>query len=393
MNPVSVFNIRSLLDQVAVLSAGIIAYPEGDRTDPVKLSYAELRNQALQRASWLQTREEFRPGGVILVHFRRHLDNITWSWATILAGSIPTLSPALVSTIEGRKAHFKHLHNLLQDPLLLSRRDLLTDSFGENEILRTVAVEEFEDYGLKETESDSATYSQTNGDGEGHANDSDVAVLMLTSGSSGNCKAVCLTHQQMFASIRGKLTVMPVSNGSSVLNWIGLDHVASLMETHLLSINPLLFLRLLSKHKVSMTFAPDFFLCKLLMMLDTTSKEAKQEFDLSKLLYLVSGGEPHNIDTDARVTRHLQSLGVSPSDLITPGFVMTEICARAIYDRNFPDIDIKAQREDGALGSSIPKIEIRIAPIDANEPSPGTQSNSADSGAANGAGVLEVRRR
>lgn len=59
---------------------------------------------------------------------------------------------------------------------------------------------------------------------------------------------------------------MPVSNGSSVLNWIGLDHVASLMETHLLSMyagvdqiqiqapevlsNPLLFLRLLSKHKV-----------------------------------------------------------------------------------------------------------------------------------------------
>ncbi|KAJ5482339.1 Thioesterase [Penicillium sp. IBT 31633x] len=407
MDPILEFNIRSLLDQVAALSAGIIAYPEGDRTHPVTLSYAELRNQALQRASWLRRRAEFRPGGVILVHFQRHLDNIIWFWATILAGSVPALSPPLVSTSEGRKAHFKHLHNMLQDPLLLSRQNLLKDSFGENEILRTVAVEEYEDSGLKQPESDSATSSQINGNDEAHAHDSDVAVLMLTSGSSGNCKAVCLTHQQMFASIRGKLAVMPVSDGSSVLNWIGLDHVASLMETHLLSMyagvdqihiqapevlsNPLLFLRLLSKHKVCMTFAPDFFLRKLLIMLDTTSKEAKQEFDLGKLLYLVSGGEPNNVDTGSRVTRHLQSLGASPSNLITPGFGMTEICAGAIYNRNFPDIDIKAQREAGDLGSSIPGIEIRITPIDGNEPSPGIQSNGINGGAANDAGVLEVR--
>ncbi|OQE47486.1 hypothetical protein PENCOP_c001G06022 [Penicillium coprophilum] len=407
MDSVSKVNIRSLLDQVAALSAGIIAYPEGDRTHPVTISYAELRNQALQRASWLKNRAEFRPRGVILVHFQRHLDNITWFWATILAGSVPALSPPLVSTSEGRKAHFKHLHNMLQDPLLLSRRDLLAGSFGENEVLRTVAVEEFEDAGLKETALDNPTCSRVNGNGEAHVGDSDLAVLMLTSGSSGNCKAVCLTHQQMFASIRGKLAVMPVSDGSSVLNWIGLDHVASLMETHLLAMyagvdqihiqapevlsNPLLFLRLLSKHKVSMTFAPDFFLRKLLAMLDTTSEEAKQEFDLSKLLYLVSGGEPNNVDTGSRVTTHLQSLGVSPSNLITPGFGMTEICAGAIYNRNFPDIDIKAQREAGALGSTIPGIEIRISPIDANEPKAETQSNGVSGGAANKAGVLEVR--
>ncbi|KXG47448.1 Thioesterase [Penicillium griseofulvum] len=400
------FDIRSLLDQVAALSVGIIAYSEGDRADPVKISYAELRKQALQRASWLQKLAEFRRGGVILVHFQYHLDNIIWFWATILAGSVPALSTPLVSTTEGRKAHFKHLHNMLQDPLLLSRQNLLADSFAENKILRTVAVEEFEDSGFKESTTDIATYSHINGDGEDHAN-SDVAVLMLTSGSSGNCKAVCLTHQQIFTSIRGKLAVMPVTNGSSVLNWIGLDHVASLTETHLLAMyagvdqiqiqapdvlsNPLLFLRLLTKHEVCMTFAPDFFLRKLLVTLDTASKEAKQEFDLSPLLYLISGGEPNNVDTGSRVTRHLQSLGVSPSNLITPGFGMTEICAGGVYNRNFPDIDIKAQREAGALGSSIPGIEIRISPIDANEPSPAPQSNGVGGGAANHAGVLEVR--
>lgn len=122
-------------------------------------------------------------------------------------------------------------------------------------------------------------------------------------------------------------------------------------------------------------------------MLDTTSEEAMQEFNFSQLLHLVSGGEPNNVDTGSRVTRHLQSLGASPSNLITPGFGITEICAGAIYNRNFPDIDIKAQREAGALGSCIPGIES----IDANESSPGPQSNGVEGSAANEASVLEVR--
>ncbi|CAL5868710.1 uncharacterized protein PFLUO_LOCUS2937 [Penicillium psychrofluorescens] len=424
MAPIPASNIISLLDHAAALSVGIIAYPEGDRAPSVQLSYAELRDQVTQKASWLQTHDEFRHGGVTLVHFQHHLDNITWFWATILAGSVPTLSTPLVSTDEGRRAHFKHLHNMLQDPLVLTRRELLVNFFGENELLRTVAVEEFEESDFSGTDSGSASSNHVSTSGKddinsnGHANGNyhvngttgnsteGVAVLMLTSGSSGNCKAVCLTHQQMFASIRGKLAVMPVSDGSSVLNWIGLDHVASLMETHLLSMfagvnqiqiqaaevlsNPLLFLRLLSKHKVCMTFAPDFFLRKLLATLDKSSKEAKQDIDLSHLLYLVSGGEPNNVDTGFRVTEHLQRLGASPSNLITPGFGMTEICAGAIYNRNFPKTDIKARREAGALGSCIPGIEMRISPIDPNNTSLKPQANGM-AGAANNAGVLEVR--
>lgn len=105
------------------------------------------------------------------------------------------------------------------------------------------------------------------------------AVLMLTSGSTGNAKAVPLLVSQVMSAIRGKSDVIASTPKSVFLNWIGLDHVANLTEINFhamllgaervhvnandLLADPLLFLRLLSKHKVDFTFAPNFFLALL----------------------------------------------------------------------------------------------------------------------------------
>lgn len=135
---------------------------------------------------------------------------------------------------------------------------------------------------------DSHTYDMT-------CSTEDVAVLMLTSGSTGNAKAVCSTHRQIFAAMRGKLASMPLPRESALLNWIAVDHVASLVEIHLCAMfagldqihvqaiemlkNPLLFLRLLTKHRVSRTFAPNFFLHKLQSALDTASAQDTEGID------------------------------------------------------------------------------------------------------------------
>ncbi len=206
-----------------------------------------------------------------------------------------------------------------------------------------------------------------------------VAVLMLTSGSTGNAKAVCLTHKQLFAAITGKLSGMPLPQGSALLNWVALDHVASLVEIHLCAMyaglnqvhvpavevlgNPLLFLRLLSKHRVARTFAPNFFLDKLQRVLDTVSAQDTQDINLYHLLYIASGGELNNVHVCARVTEHLTRLGITDANIITPGFGMTETCAGAIFNRNCPDLDIEARREFAALGKCVPGIDMRIAPI------------------------------
>ena len=56
---------------------------------------------------------------------------------------------------------------------------------------------------------------------------------MLTSGSTGNAKAVCLRHDQINQSVRGKSQHLGLTNNDILLNWIGMNHVANLIEMHL----------------------------------------------------------------------------------------------------------------------------------------------------------------
>ena len=221
----------------------------------------------------------------------------------------------------------------------------------------------------------------------------DVAALMLTSGSTGNAKAVCLTHKQILTACKGKLIHMPLPQDAVVLNWIGLDHVGSLVELHLTAMvagcdqvhvaaaemitDPLAFLRLLSKHHVTRTFAPNFFLHKLQQRLDAALTHETDGIDLRHLLYLISGGEPNNVDTCFQLSKHLQKLGAPNGNTITPGFGMTETCAGSIYSRECPDVDVLTGTEFAALGSCIPGIEMRVTPAAVD--------------VENGAGSLEIR--
>jgi acyl-CoA synthetase (AMP-forming)/AMP-acid ligase II/thioesterase domain-containing protein len=203
-----------------------------------------------------------------------------------------------------------------------------------------------------------------------------VAALMLTSGSTGAAKAVCLSHEQVLVACTGKLSMMPLASDDVVLNWIGLDHVGSLTELHLTAMiagcnqvhvptneviaDPILFLRLLSKHDVARTFAPNFMLAKLQQMLIATPAPDMSGINLRSLQYLISGGEPNTVETCATMSRHLQNLGALTANTITPGFGMTETCAGSIYSRNCPDIDLQAGTEFTALGTCVPGIEMRI---------------------------------
>lgn len=55
---------------------------------------------------------------------------------------------------------------------------------------------------------------------------------MLTSDSTGNAKAVELSHAQILAAVAGKTSVRQLQKGRPMLNWIGMDHVASRVEIH-----------------------------------------------------------------------------------------------------------------------------------------------------------------
>ncbi|MDI1490447.1 MAG: putative NRPS-like protein biosynthetic cluster [Ramalina farinacea] len=426
-------HIASLLDSSAVKQAGLTIYSSGKQSKPAYLSYNDLRALASQKADLLRCHGKIHPGKVVLIHFKSQIENIIWFWAAIAARCIPALSTPLVNDREGRLSHLKHLHSLLLDPVVITQGGLASSDFAGNELLYILGIESLErptplehrenaeepQNGSKNSafhsifdqprtwlsyitgRSGNEVSHDTRKGSRGIASEScagepvaassrnylntskcsleDVGFLMLTSGSTGNAKAVCISHKQVFAAISGKLSSLPLSEGCALLNWIGFDHVASMVEIHLCAMqaglnqvhvaagevikDPLLFLRLLSEHRVSRTFAPNFFLCKLERTLEDANVADTEGIDLRHLTYIASGGEPNNVKTCAALSNHLQKLGVLVENVITPGFGMTETCAGAIFNRDCPSTDLRAKWENAALGKCVPGIEMRVSPV------------------------------
>ncbi|CZT05467.1 related to long-chain-fatty-acid CoA ligase FAA2 [Rhynchosporium graminicola] len=273
---------------------------------------------------------------------------------------------------------------------------------------------------------------------------SDTAVLMLTSGSTGNAKAVRLTYNQILASVKGKSEMHNMSSTDVFLNWTGLDHVANLVEIHVhamslcasqihlpgaeVLLDPMKFLETIHQHRVSYTFAPNFFLGMLISRLPKPTQHqlinrpalvsiAKNELPLAKTLQklalasqpdtdknalsarfdptqqqsqclelsclkaLISGGEANVVQTCADLTNALQQYN-TPKSFIRPGYGMTETCAGSVYNAiDCPVYDIEQSSEFASLGQPIPGIQMRIVRSDGSSAHPGESGELQISGA------------
>ena len=129
----------------------------------------------------------------MLLHFRDHLDNIVWFWSVVYADCTPVMSTPFTDNIKQRQKHIQHLHSSFEDPLCIMSSKSLGD-FSGKDILRPIIVEDLLPKSSSEKSHHCVSTSAV----------TDPAVLMLTSGSSGDAKAVCLSHEQNFAAIKGK---------------------------------------------------------------------------------------------------------------------------------------------------------------------------------------------
>jgi acyl-CoA synthetase (AMP-forming)/AMP-acid ligase II/thioesterase domain-containing protein/acyl carrier protein len=197
----------------------------------------------------------------------------------------------------------------------------------------------------------------------------DVALLMLTSGSTGNAKAVMLTHGNLLAAVSAKAERLGVTGGDVTMNWIAFDHIAA-MEMHLLPLllgasqvqaepqtilgDPLRFLALIDAHRVTLTFTPNF----LLGQIDAAvAQGGDRRWDLSPVRHIISGGEATVTATARRFLNRLAPFGLHGNALV-PGFGMTETCAGCVYSTEFPDIDEGA--EFASLGRPVRGLHLRV---------------------------------
>lgn len=227
-NPESAHNLSQLCENVSAGSAGSakLVFYEADDDETLQVtgvSYAEIYADAKRKAFQLLEIPGITSDSVLLLHFNSQRETIVWFWAATLAGFLPALSTPLVHDQAQRRKHLLHLQKLLGNPVILTTSKLTSEFLGL-ESLQLFPVDSFD--GRSAQGEDGVLF------GRHRAKDS-IAVLMLTSGSTGNAKAVPLRHAQLMAAVRGKSAHHGIEPGDVFLNWVGMDHVASLIEIHL----------------------------------------------------------------------------------------------------------------------------------------------------------------
>lgn len=363
-------SLWQLLEVASDSPESVVIYKPGSGLgilNPNQIRYSDLSRASEDKTCSIQHISGLKRDSVVLLHFDNHTQNIEWLWAVIRAGFIPAISTPFSADPSQRETHIKHLKVLLKDPILLTS-DALASQYPELYILSLHTVEELQTHRDNGLDSPPTLRSQ---------NLDRPSVLMLTSGSTGNAKAVCLTVPQIVSSVCGKSQSWLTTRSSVFLNWIGLDHVANLTEVHLHAMllgaqqvhvqandvlaNPLLFVYLVAKHRVTHTFAPNFFLALLEKSLnDREPSDPVFSLDLSSLQSIMSGGEANVVQTAENVGRLLNDLGAQ-GQVIRIGYGLTESCAALMYGMLDSEYEAKEKHEFASIGKPITRAKVRIS--------------------------------
>jgi acyl-CoA synthetase (AMP-forming)/AMP-acid ligase II len=187
------------------------------------ISYADLLDVASVYARRLLAAGLTR-SDVVLASFTDHESHIYLFWACCLAGIPFCPLPALHPDPTRQSLLFIHLQSLFHKPTLVASVETIQ---GVRTLVPDIKALVPEELPVADPGMLSRIFPAH------RPSPSDTVCFMLTSGSTGNSKAVLLRHSNLLSSIRGKIRHHGTTKHSRFLNWIAFDHVACVSEAHL----------------------------------------------------------------------------------------------------------------------------------------------------------------
>jgi long-chain acyl-CoA synthetase len=183
--------------------------------------------------------------------------------------------------------------------------------------------------------------------------DHDLAALLYTGGTTGRAKGVMLSHANLHFSgqsahdaahvtgVNRALTTLPLSHAYGLLVTIAAMHSSEAGISVLLRwFDPTAFLGLIQEHRLQLSAVVP-------SMLQILLAEPLEDYDLSTLRYLSSGGAPLSPETEEAFRRRV------PSVSIRQGYGLTETAA--LISTN------PAGREHrGSVGTPVPGTDVEI---------------------------------
>jgi acyl-CoA synthetase (AMP-forming)/AMP-acid ligase II len=163
----------------------------------------------------------------------------------------------------------------------------------------------------------------------------DVAFFQTTSSSTGDHKAVAISHGNILSNVSGIRAAVDMKVNERMISWLPLFHDMGLVGTVLFSFcnryplyimtptqfikRPALWLRGMSEHRCTIATAPNFGYdyCSRISARDTA------EFDLTGVKHFFIGAEPIRVSTIRNFCAKFESCGVRPG-MIRPAYGLAE---------------------------------------------------------------------
>ncbi|EKM53033.1 uncharacterized protein PHACADRAFT_147361 [Phanerochaete carnosa HHB-10118-sp] len=358
-----------LLSRAQESTSAHITFLDAEGSVQKRLSYADLYHDAV-KTSQLLVAYGLRPDtDIVIVSFEDQESHVRLFWACAFAG-IPVCPLPPLHPDRSRQAVFlNHLSSVFRRPTLIANKQTIADIHGVAPDLRALSLADIERLDIDADTLASVYPSRP-------VSPDDIVCLMLTSGSTGNSKAVALRHANLLSSVRGKIEHHGTTSRSQFLNWIAFDHVASVSEVHLHALaagasqyhvtpsaivqRPQNLLEWCSRLRITYSFSPNFLIAQLCRDV-AAAQYGAHEIDLSSLVALISGGESVPVKTAVEFADLLERYG-APRNALRAGFGMSETGAGCIYDTR----DIVRSAGDSAekylsLGECCPGVTLRVA--------------------------------
>ncbi|MCP4213574.1 MAG: AMP-binding protein, partial [bacterium] len=285
--------------------------------------YKELYDRALNLLHGLQE-SGVRRGDEIIILIGENYDFLSTFWACLLGGIVP-VPLALRGSDEHRLKIFTVWKTLSNPYLLTFRKNSHSlECFVQKKHLMDVyaAIEEklliFEEL------------EQEGGKGEPICpKPEDIAYIQFSSGSTGRPKGVVLTHDNLITNIYAMVkAIESPGDFERFFSWMPLTHDMGLIAFHLMPLvkdwphyimptelfirRPLLWMKKISQHKLTLTASPNFGYQYFLKFFKAQNNK---DMDLSSLRLIVNGAEPISVKVCRRFLDTMAPFGLHPATI------------------------------------------------------------------------------
>ncbi len=356
--------LGEMLEQTAVkFPKQEIIYLNADGAERVQ-SYAQLLEDAQRILGGLRE-QGLKPQDKVIFQLEQNQDFLSAFWGCVLGGFIPVPVevPARYDLPNVNLNKLENSWQILKRPLVLTDQKLLPELSQWSQNLNDGNFKLNTIESLRKFSPDKDYYD---------SQPEDIAILFLTSGSTGIPKVVPLSSHNLLSMTTGTILMNGFNHQDVTLNWMPMDHVGALVFLSIMAVdlgcqqihtsteyilqNPLNWLDLIAHHQATISWAPNF---AFTLLCDRAEEISRGNWNLSSMRFLVNAGEAVVAKTARNFLKLLGQHGL-PSTSLHPAFGMCETCSGITWSNSFSLETTSDEDNFVSVGPPIAGASVRI---------------------------------